>query len=348
MECGRCTEHCPAYNTGKVLNPKEIILGLRGLSERIRARQRRAAAGQAYFAKKRRSSAPPAALRIPVPGGHPASADDHRLRRGAVNTGKWEDDYGTKLFLTLERNGNSLGFAASERQKFIEKNGLPIYDGTQEYCLWLGCMGAYDPQGREIVLSLVARAAPSGRDVRRAAQGEMHGRSGAPAGQRSGVPAAGGDQHRNAASGQRQARWSPSARTACARSGRIGGNSGATFEIEHHSELLARLQERLPPRGGAARETVVFHDPCYLGRYRGIYDEPREVIAQTGDSGGTRRARASGRSAAARAAGRCSSGEEKGKRVNVERAEELVATGAQVSARPARSARRCSATRWAR
>ena len=30
MECGRCTEHCPAYNTGKVLNPKEIILGLRG------------------------------------------------------------------------------------------------------------------------------------------------------------------------------------------------------------------------------------------------------------------------------------------------------------------------------
>ena len=30
MECGRCTEHCPAYNTGKSLNPKEIILGMRG------------------------------------------------------------------------------------------------------------------------------------------------------------------------------------------------------------------------------------------------------------------------------------------------------------------------------
>ena len=41
------------------------------------------------------------------------------LRRGAVNTGKWEDDYGTKLFLNLERNGNALGFAASERDKFI-------------------------------------------------------------------------------------------------------------------------------------------------------------------------------------------------------------------------------------
>ena len=33
VECGRCTEHCPAYNTGKLLNPKEIILGLRALFE---------------------------------------------------------------------------------------------------------------------------------------------------------------------------------------------------------------------------------------------------------------------------------------------------------------------------
>ena len=76
------------------------------------------------------------------------------MRRGAVNTGTWEDSFGTKLFLTMERNGNSLGMAAGERQKFIDKNALPIYDGTQEYCLWLGCMGAYDPQGRETLLSL--------------------------------------------------------------------------------------------------------------------------------------------------------------------------------------------------
>ncbi len=52
--------------------------------------------------------------------------------------------------------------------------------------------------------------------------------------------------------------------------------AGATFEIEHHSELLARLQTRLPARRSGARETVVFHDPCYLGRYRDVYDEPRE------------------------------------------------------------------------
>ena len=114
------------------------------------------------------------------------------LRRGAVNTGKWEDDYGTKLFLNLERNGNAMGFATSERQKFIEKNSLPIYDGTQEYCLWLGCMGAYDPQGREIVLALVRVLRARGRDVRCSAEREMHGRSGAPFGQRPRVHAGGG------------------------------------------------------------------------------------------------------------------------------------------------------------
>ena len=72
-----------------------------------------------------------------------------------MNTGKWEDDYGNKLFLNLERNGNPLGLSSSERDKFIQKNAFPIFDGTQEYCLWLGCMGSYDPQGREIVLDLV-------------------------------------------------------------------------------------------------------------------------------------------------------------------------------------------------
>ena len=73
------------------------------------------------------------------------------LRRGATNTGAWEDPYGTKLFLALEKSGNALGLPAAERDKFIARAALPIFDGTQEYCLWLGCMGAYDPHGREIV-----------------------------------------------------------------------------------------------------------------------------------------------------------------------------------------------------
>ena len=110
------------------------------------------------------------------------------LRRGAVNTGKWEDDYGTKLFLNLERNGNSLGFPPSERDKFIQKAGFPIFDGSQEYCLWMGCMGSFDPRGREIITAFAKVMDYLGRQIRGAQEGEVHRRSGAPPGQRPRVP----------------------------------------------------------------------------------------------------------------------------------------------------------------
>jgi len=103
---------------------------------------------------------------------------------------------------------------------------------------------------------------------------------------------------------------------------------GGAFQIEHHSELLARLQNSLPkPAGGG--ETVVFHDPCYLGRYRDIYDAPRAVIARSGQVMDPPRARERSFCCGA-GGGQMFLGEEKGKRVNVERAEELLATGAQV------------------
>jgi len=38
VECGRCTEHCPANNTGKILDPKKIALGVSRLLERVRPR----------------------------------------------------------------------------------------------------------------------------------------------------------------------------------------------------------------------------------------------------------------------------------------------------------------------
>jgi Fe-S oxidoreductase len=104
--------------------------------------------------------------------------------------------------------------------------------------------------------------------------------------------------------------------------------AGATFQIEHHSELLARIQGRLPePRGN--RESVVFHDPCYLGRYRDVYDEPRSVAGRYGEVMDPRRARERSFCCGA-GGGQMFLGEETGKRVNVERAEELVGTGAAV------------------
>jgi len=327
VECGRCTEHCPAYNTGKTLNPKEIILGLRHYLNQEGPGNEEPLLGKHISMEAAFQCTTCGACEFQCPVGIQHLPVIIGLRRGAVNTGKWEDDYGTKMFLALERNGNSLGFASSERQKFIEKNALPIYDGTQEYCLWLGCMGSYDPQGRDIVMSLarvlghlgvtfgvLRKEKCTGDPVRRLGNDLLFSQM-----------AEANIEQLKAAKVTRLLSICPH----CVRTvGEDWKEFGAAFQIEHHSELLARLQDKLPRRTDG-REKVVFHDPCYLGRYRGVYEQPREVIARWGEVAEPARTRQRSFCCGA-GGGQMFLGEEKGKRVNVERATELAATGATV------------------
>jgi len=326
VECGRCTEHCPAYNTGKTLNPKEIVLGLRGYLKEFGPGNQAALLGPHISEEAAFQCTTCGSCEFQCPVGIQHLPMIVGLRRGAVNTGKWEDDYGTKLFLNLERTGNALGFAASERQKFIEKNELPIYDGAQEYCLWLGCMGSYDPQGREIVLALARVLQHAGVTFgvlrKEKCTGDPARRLGNDLAV-SQVAEANIEALRAAKVGKMVSICPHCVRTI----GLDWREFGATFAIEHHSELLARIQVRPSPVLSPV-EKVVFHDPCYLGRYRNIYDEPRAVIARTARVMNPARTRERSFCCGA-GGGQMFLGEEKGKRVNVERVEELVATGAQ-------------------
>jgi Fe-S oxidoreductase len=327
VECGRCTEHCPAYNTGKVLNPKEIILGLRGYLNHLGPESAEPLLGQYISEEAAFQCTTCGGCEFQCPVGIQHLPIIIGLRRGAVNTGKWEDEYGTKFFLNLERNGNSLGFPAGERQKFIEKNELPIYDGTQEYCFWLGCMGAYDPQGREIVLSMVRvlRYLGISFGVLRTEKctGDPARRLGNDLAV-SQVAEANIEKLRAAKVGKMLSICPHCVRTI----GQDWREFGGTFQIEHHSELLARLQSRLPKPNGT-RQQVVYHDPCYLGRYRNVYEAPRTVIGQYADIREPHRTRERSFCCGA-GGGQMFLGEEKGKRINIARAEELVGTGASV------------------
>ncbi len=327
VECGRCTEHCPAYNTGKTLNPKEVILGVRGYLREYGAGSAEPLLGKHISEEAAFQCTTCGACEDQCPVGIQHLAVIVGVRRGAVNTGKWEDSYGTKLFLNLERNGNPMGFSSGERQKFIEKNELPAYDGTQEYCLWLGCMGAYDPQGREIVTSLVRilrhlnitfgvlrKERCTGDSARRLGNDLLFSQL-----------AEANIETLKQSNVSKLLSICPH----CVRTiGEDWKEFGASFEIEHHSVFLERVQSRLPARGSLGG--VVYHDPCYLGRYQGIYDEPRAVIEHFA-GGVTDPPRARNRSRCCGAGGGLAFlGEEKGKRVNVDRAEELAATGADV------------------
>lgn len=326
VECGRCTEHCPAFNTHKILDPKKIALGARGYLNEFGATSEEPLLG-AYISQEAAFQCTTCgACEYQCPVGIEHLPIIIGLRRGAVNTGKWEDDYGTKLFLALERNGNALGFSSMEREKFIQKQQLPMFDGTQEYCLWLGCMGAYDPQGREIIASFARVMEHLGTSFGVLRKEKC---TGDPA-RRLGNDLVFQQLAVQNLETLKQAKVTKivSICPHCVRTISTDWKEhGDAPPIEHHSEFMARHIEKLPRSGDGQK--IVFHDPCYLGRYRGVYDEPRAVAGLAGEVVDPPRARE--RSFCCGAGGGLAFlGEETGDRVSHTRAKELVATGASV------------------
>ncbi|HWA93040.1 MAG TPA: (Fe-S)-binding protein [Terracidiphilus sp.] len=325
VECGRCTEHCPAANTGKALNPKEIVLGLRGYLNEYGPKGEEPLLGKYNSQEAVFQCTTCGSCEFQCPVGIEHLPLIVGMRRGAVNTGEWDDEHGAKLFLALERGSNALGIAASERDKFIEKQGFPIFDGSQEYCLWLGCMGAYDPKGREIVADFarVMRYLGTSFGVLRKEKC-----TGDP------VRRLGNDLvFQQLAESNLEMMTQAKVKkivTICPHCVRTMAEDWKEFgvvpEVEHHSEFMARFVDRLP--AATEKETVVYHDPCYLGRYRNVYEQPREVVRAGGVL--VEAERHGERSFCCGAGGGLAFlGEETGERVSHVRAAELAATGAK-------------------
>jgi Fe-S oxidoreductase len=328
VECGRCTEHCPAASTGKLLNPKEVILGVRAYLNDLGPMSEQPLLGKYNAQEAVFQCTTCGACEFQCPVGIEHVPIIVGLRRGAVNTGVWDDQHGSKLFLAIERGSNALGMGSSDRDKFIEKQALPLFDGTQEYCLWLGCMGGYDPKGREIISAftrvmnylgtsygVLRKEKCTGDPVRRLGNDLLFQQLA---------------EANLEALAQNKVKKIVSICPHCVRTIQEDWKEyGAPPEIEHHSEFLARYSGQLQP--AQAQGKVVFHDPCYLGRYRNIYEEPRAVAALAGEL--LEAPRNHERSFCCGAGGGLVFlGEETGERVSHNRVQELVATGAQTIA----------------
>ena len=261
------------------------------------------------------------------------------LRQGLV---MMESDFpqeATSAFKGMEVQGNPWGVGQDRRLEWAEGLDVPVMadlGGREvEYLLWVGCAGSTDPRARKTNQALVRILKAAKVDF--ATLGLEEKCTGDPARRM-------GNEYLFAQLAQenietfKQYKFRKILVTCphCLNSlGKDYREFGTTYAVVHHSQLLAELLAagRVPLDLAKGMDGLVtFHDPCYLGRYNDTVEPPREVLVRLGaKTVEMEKSRKSGFCCGA-GGGRIFLEETIGKRVNVERTEQVLATGAKTVA----------------
>jgi Fe-S oxidoreductase len=245
----------------------------------------------------------------------------------------------TNAFKGLETKGNPWGLGPDRRLEWAEGLDVPLMSeqgGREvEYLLWVGCAGATDPRARKTNQALVRILKAAGVDF--ATLGTEERCNGDPA-RRLGNEYVFAELAKENVETLKPYRFRKVLVTCphCLNSlGKEYGEHGGHYSVVHHSQLLSELLAagRVPlDLAASSQELVTFHDPCYLARYNDTVAEPREVLTrigvkpvEMGNSGKTGFCCGAG-------GGRIFLEERIGKRVNIERTEQALATGASTVA----------------
>ena len=283
VECGRCQVNCPAWGAGKELNPKTLILQTK---DALLGGERDTKLGEIYSEKVLWQCTTCGACENQCPVGIEHVPLIVGARRGLVSNGD-APAYLGGMYNNLERRHNIWGLEYEQRQKFVKAAGLEPFDPARhEWLVWLGCAGAFEADYQKSLRALFdilrARGLTFGVLENEACNGDPAKRTGNEymfqelANQNVEALKAGGVTK---------------ILTSCPHCLKTLGDDYRRFgydaEVVHSSVLVASLMRDVKPRDGSrtpptSTMAVTFHDPCYLGRYAGHVDEPRELLARFG------------------------------------------------------------------